>query len=90
MLPNNGNIKLISQLAIEYFYPLIFVAINSGLLPLIVYLFSLYEKHYKRSYREKSILIKSFIFLLINTIFVPIGYKKEYYFIYQKMYLLIN
>lgn len=44
---------------------------NSGILPLVVYYLSLYEKHYKRSYREKSILIKSFIFLLINTILIP-------------------
>lgn len=61
----------ISSLIIEYSYPLIIVIMNSGILPLVVYYLSLYEKHYKRSYREKSILIKSFIFLLINTILIP-------------------
>lgn len=44
---------------------------NSGILPLVVYYLSLFEKHYKRSYREKSILIKSFFFLLINTLIIP-------------------
>lgn len=44
---------------------------NSGLLPLVVFYLSLYEKHYKRSYREKSILIKGFIFLIFNAILIP-------------------
>ena len=60
-----------SSLIIEYSIPLITVIMNSGILPLVVYYLSLYEKHYKRSYREKSILIKSFIFLLINSILIP-------------------
>jgi hypothetical protein len=55
----------------EYSYPLIVVIMNSGVLPLCVYYISLYEKHYKRSYREKSILVKSFTFMIINTLFIP-------------------
>lgn len=55
----------------EYSYPLIVVIMNSGVLPLAVYYISLYERHYKRSYREKSILVKSFTFMIINTLFIP-------------------
>jgi hypothetical protein len=55
----------------EYSYPLIVVLMNSGVLPLAVYYISLYERHYKRSYREKSILVKSFAFMIINTMFIP-------------------
>jgi hypothetical protein len=55
----------------EYSYPLIVVLMNSGILPLAVYYISLYERHYKRSYREKSILVKSFAFMIINTMFIP-------------------
>lgn len=61
----------LSNLLLAYSYPLVVVIMNSGILPLVVYYLSLYEKHYKRSYREKSILIKSFLFLLINSIFIP-------------------
>jgi hypothetical protein len=44
---------------------------NSGILPLLVFFISLFERHYKRSYREKSILVKSFTFMTINTLFIP-------------------
>jgi hypothetical protein len=55
----------------EYSYPLIVVIMNSGLLPIAVYWISVFERHYKRSYREKSILVKSFTFMIINTLFIP-------------------
>jgi hypothetical protein len=55
----------------EYSYPLIVVIMNSGILPLAVYWISVFERHYKRSYREKSILVKSFTFMIINTLFIP-------------------
>lgn len=61
----------LQKLIMEYSFPLIVVIMNSALLPLVVYYLSLFEKHYKKSYREKSILIKSFVFLLLNTIIIP-------------------
>lgn len=63
---------------------------NSGILPLVVYFISLSEKHYKRSYREKSILVKSFAFMIINTLFIPtfgifsLEKIRNYYFYLQK------
>lgn len=63
--------KDIKKFIKEYSYPLIVVIMNSGVLPLAVFFISLYEKHYKRSYREKSILVKSFLFMIINTLFIP-------------------
>lgn len=63
--------KDLRKLIKEYSYPLIVVIMNSGVLPLCVYYISVYERHYKRSYREKSILVKSFTFMIINTLFIP-------------------
>ena len=68
---NKNFSQNIEKLVNEYSYPLIIVVINSGVLPLTVYYLSLFEMHYKKSYREKSILIKSFFFLLINSIIIP-------------------
>lgn len=44
---------------------------NSGVLPFCVFYIAIFERHYKRSYREKSILVKSFAFMIINTLFIP-------------------
>lgn len=61
----------IRKFIIEYSYPLIVVIMNSGILPLVVFWISFFERHYKRSYREKFILVKSFTFMIINTLFIP-------------------
>jgi hypothetical protein len=37
----------------------------------VVYYIAYFENHYKRSYREKSILVKSFTFMIINSLFIP-------------------
>lgn len=74
-----------SSLISEYSYPLVIVTMNSGILPLVVYYLSIYEKHYKRSYREKSILIKTFIFLLINAIFLPSIKEERFVFMFNKL-----
>ena len=70
-ISDNIEDKDLKKLIKEYSYPLIIVIVNSGVLPLCVYYISVYEKHYKRSYREKSILVKSFTFMIINTLFIP-------------------
>ena len=44
---------------------------NSAILPFMVFYIAFFERHYKRSYREKSILVKSFTFMLINSLFIP-------------------
>jgi hypothetical protein len=44
---------------------------NSLILPFAVFYIAYFENHYKRSYREKSILVKSFTFMIINSLFIP-------------------
>lgn len=55
----------------EYSYTLIVVIMNSGVIPIVVGYIAMFELHYKRSYREKSIFIKNVIFMIVNCFFIP-------------------
>lgn len=68
--------NVVGKILLEYSYSLIIVTVNSGILPIVTYYLALYEKHYRRSYREKSILIKTFVFLAINSFIIP-SFKTE-------------
>ena len=50
--------EMTSSLIKEYSYPLIVVIMNSGVIPFIVGYIAVAEMHYKRSYREKTFLLK--------------------------------
>ena len=63
--------EMTSSLIKEYSYPLIVVIMNSGVIPVIVGYIAVYELHYKRSYREKSIFVKNVVFMVINCFFIP-------------------
>ncbi len=55
----------------EYSYTLIVVIMNSGVIPVIAGYIAMYELHYKRSYREKSIFVKNVVFMVVNCFFIP-------------------
>ena len=63
--------EMTSSLIKEYSYPLIVVIMNSGVIPIIVGYIAVYELHYKRSYREKSIFVKNVVFMVINCFIIP-------------------
>ena len=63
--------EMTSSLIKEYSYPLIVVIMNSGVIPVIVGYIAVYELHYKRSYREKSIFVKNVVFMVINCFIIP-------------------
>ena len=65
------NDETTSSLIKEYSYPLIVVIMNSGVIPIIVGYIAVYELHYKRSYREKSIFVKNVVFMVINCFIIP-------------------
>ena len=64
----NQDIKTILT---EYSYTLIVVVMNSGVIPFIVGYIAMFELHYKRSYREKSIFVKNVVFMVVNCFFIP-------------------
>ena len=64
------NEKLASNI-LEYVYPLSIVTINAAVIPTVSSLMALWEMHYKRSHREKSIMLKSFSFMFFTTILLP-------------------
>ena len=55
----------------EYSYTLIVVLMNSLIIPFVVGYIAMFELHYKRSYREKSIFVKNVVFMLVNCFIIP-------------------
>jgi len=79
--------SFIKNIIRDYYPSLIVVILNTGILPFAMFWIAIFERHYKRSYREKSIFVKSYVFLIINTFVIPTfggftitGIIKSFYF----------
>lgn len=56
----------------EYLAPLILILFNSVIIPLLVDLVARLQDHETHSGKEVTVMLLNFVFMTINTIFIPL------------------
>ena len=73
------------ELVGEYFGPIIVITINFGVIPLLIDISSEFEGFRRKSSRQISIMRRIFIFMLLNTLIIPVTQTSTVLILFEEL-----